>query len=334
MGASANRNSEQRNAKRAFIADLQLFSANSFAALAPRPAAGSLQLGTSVGKPEIAFPPRAIVLIAPSSGAGVLRPCGQNHFFARSFSKFFSSLMNSWTSLKSMYTLAKRTYATLSSFFRRCMIISPISVVVSSRSVASCTTPSISSTMASSFGVATGRFSHAFNSPCKIFCRSNRSRLPSFLITMYGISSIRSYVVNRRSHFKHSRRRRIVSPVRPSRESITLSSRFPQKGHFTPAFLPCRPVQELVPHFRARQFHRALLFRAPPVPAGYRGKRLRGSAAEFPRCCIRQKSPATAQSRPQRPSNSLHQTLSCTRKSPAPAIPSPPPAIALPTPPA
>src|SRR5258708_9741378 len=112
------------------------------------------------------------------------------------------------------------------------MIVSAISVVVSSRLVASCTTPSLSSTMASSFGVATGRFSQAFNSPCKIFWRSNRSRRPSFLITMYGISSIRSYVVNRRSHFRHSRRRRMVSPVRPSRESITLSSRCAQKGHF------------------------------------------------------------------------------------------------------
>src|SRR5260370_7568599 len=40
MGASASKNREQRNGKRAFIADLQLVSANSFAALAPRPAAG------------------------------------------------------------------------------------------------------------------------------------------------------------------------------------------------------------------------------------------------------------------------------------------------------
>src|SRR5258708_7918343 len=172
------------------------------------------------------------------------------------------------------------------------MIISPISVVVSSRSVASCTTPSISSTIASSLGVATGRFSHAFNNPCNIFCRSTLSRLPSFLITIYGISSIPSHVLNRRSHFKHSRRRRIVSPVRPSRESITLSSRCPQKGHFTPAFLPCRPVQRpfrrSVPHFRARQFLRALLFLVPPVPAGCPEKRLRESAVEFPRCSTQQ----------------------------------------------
>src|SRR6266436_10402845 len=36
------------------------------------------------------------------------------YFFTRSFSRFFSSLMNSCTSLKSMYTDANRTYATLS----------------------------------------------------------------------------------------------------------------------------------------------------------------------------------------------------------------------------
>jgi alpha-beta hydrolase superfamily lysophospholipase len=38
----------------------------------------------------------------------------------------------------------------------------------------------------------TGRFSHALSSPPTSFCRSNRSRRPSFLTTMYGISSIRS----------------------------------------------------------------------------------------------------------------------------------------------
>src|SRR5258708_1114585 len=173
------------------------------------------------------------------------------------------------------------------------MIVSAISVVVSSRLVASCTTPSLSSTMASSFGVATGRFSQAFNSPCRIFWRSKRSRRPSFLITMYGISSIRSQVVNRRSHFKHSRRRRMVSPVRPSRESITLSSRFPQKGHFTPVSLPCRPAQHLVQHFRARQCHRALLFRVPLIPAIYRERLLRGSAGESPPRCRQQKPPTT-----------------------------------------
>src|SRR5246127_5899185 len=115
----------------------------------------------------------------------------------------------------------------------------------------------------------------------------------------------------------------MVSPVRPSRESISLSARCPQKGRFTPAFLPCRPVQRplrrLVPHFRARQFPQALLSRVPPVPASSPEKRLRESAAVFPPCCIRQTSPATAQSPPPPPSNFPLQTLARTRKSPAPA---------------
>src|SRR5215469_18244068 len=48
---------------------------------------------------------------------------------------------------------------------------------------------------------------------------------------------MRSYVVKRLAHLRHSRRRRMVSPLRPSRESITLSSRCAQKGHFTRWFL-------------------------------------------------------------------------------------------------
>ena len=49
------------------------------------------------------------------------------------------------------------------------MIISPISVVVSSRSVASWTTPSISSTMDSSLGVGTGRFLAGFQKSLQNF---------------------------------------------------------------------------------------------------------------------------------------------------------------------
>src|SRR5439155_10718907 len=41
----------------------------------------------------------------------------RDYFLTRSLSRFFSSLMNSCTSLKSMYTDANRTYATLSSCF-------------------------------------------------------------------------------------------------------------------------------------------------------------------------------------------------------------------------
>src|SRR4029077_13251157 len=43
---------------------------------------------------------------------------------------------------------------------------------------------------------------------------------------------MRSYVVKRFPHFRHSRRRRMDSASLLSRESTTLSSRNPQKGHF------------------------------------------------------------------------------------------------------
>ena len=48
------------------------------------------------------------------------------------------------------------------------------------------------SARASTAATDTGRFSHAFNMPDVIFRRSNRSLVPSFFTTMYGISSIRS----------------------------------------------------------------------------------------------------------------------------------------------
>src|SRR5437763_243315 len=112
------------------------------------------------------------------------------------------------------------------------MICSPILLVGRSRSEDSCTYFSTAFTILSSFDDGTGRFSQARNSPAMTLLRSKASRRPSFLITMYGISSMRSYDVKRRSHFKHSRRRRIASPSRDSRESTTLSSRKPQKGHF------------------------------------------------------------------------------------------------------
>src|SRR5437016_10754847 len=112
------------------------------------------------------------------------------------------------------------------------MICSPILLVGRSRSEDSCTYFSTAFTMLSSFDDGTGRFSQARNNPAITLLRSKVSRRPSFLITMYGISSIRSYEVKRRSHFKHSRRRRIASPSRDSRESTTLSSRKPQNGHF------------------------------------------------------------------------------------------------------
>src|SRR5580692_5267416 len=43
---------------------------------------------------------------------------------------------------------------------------------------------------------------------------------------------MRSYVVKRLPHFRHSRRRRMESASLLSRESTTLSFANPQKGHF------------------------------------------------------------------------------------------------------
>jgi hypothetical protein len=52
-----------------------------------------------------------------------------------------------------------------------------------------------------------------------------------------GTVSTYSYVVNLFSHFRHSRLRRTACPSLLERESTTLSSSKPQKGHFI-AFLP------------------------------------------------------------------------------------------------
>src|SRR5215472_1521590 len=112
------------------------------------------------------------------------------------------------------------------------MIISPTSLVLRSRSGESMTKASASFTICSSLPMEMGRFSQARRRPLRTFWRSNFSRRPSFLMTMYGISSIRSYVVKRFSHFRHSRRRRIESASLLSRESTTLSFSNPQKGHF------------------------------------------------------------------------------------------------------
>src|SRR5271154_7258282 len=106
---------------------------------------------------------------------------------------------------------------------------------------------------------------------------------------------MRSYVVNRRSHFKHSRRRRIKSPVRASRESTTLSSRCEQKGHFTCACLPfcartlthptCRTnriIQPVLPTPLPPQFS-LLPFLLPPFFAARPSTTLRGTALALQR---------------------------------------------------
>jgi hypothetical protein len=72
------------------------------------------------------------------------------------------------------------------------MTNAPISAVGISFSGRSWSIDSTLSATRSMAATLTGRFSQALSSPAMSFCRSNRSRLPSFLITMYGISSIRS----------------------------------------------------------------------------------------------------------------------------------------------
>src|SRR5256885_13783760 len=208
------------------------------------------------------------------------------------------------------------------------MICSPILLVGRSRSEDSCTYFSTAFTMLSSFDDGTGRFSQARNSPAMTLLRSKASRRPSFLITMYGISSIRSYVVKRRSHFKHSRRRRIVSPVRPSRESITLSSVCPQNGHFM------RLLRGHLSPCRAPPLPPTLLFRAPPSRAIARTKTLHESTVESPQSCTTQTSPARAPTPPPRQPLFLLQIPGCTQRWPMPALPRPPSAIARSIPPA
>ena len=76
-----------------------------------------------------------------------------------------------------------------------------------------------------------GLFSQATRIPLMSFSRSKGSRLPSFFMTMSGTRSTYSYVVKRRLHFRHSRRRLTLEPFFDPRESITLSFLLPQYGH-------------------------------------------------------------------------------------------------------
>src|SRR5262249_48911806 len=109
------------------------------------------------------------------------RECGDYSF---GFNRAFSSLANSLMSRKCRYTDAKRTYATLSSFFSSSITNPPISAVAISFSGRSCSVASTRSATASSAATLTGRFSQAFNRPLTSFWRSKRSRVPSFFTTM------------------------------------------------------------------------------------------------------------------------------------------------------
>src|SRR3970282_1157772 len=122
------------------------------------------------------------------------------------------------------------------------MISSPISPEFISRSGCSIRRASTSCAIFSSSATLTGLFWVALRRPLRILLRSKGSRRPSFFTTMSWTSSMRSYVVNRRLQFRHSRRRRIAAPSRASRESTTFSSTCPQKGHFIRAAPPCHAL--------------------------------------------------------------------------------------------
>src|SRR3972149_6517036 len=122
------------------------------------------------------------------------------------------------------------------------MITSPISPQLISPPGCPIRRASTSSAIFSSSATLTGLFWVALRRPLRILLRSKGSRRPSFFTTMSWTSSMRSYVVNRRLQFRHSRRRRIAAPSRASRESTTFSSTCPQKGHFIRAAPPCHAL--------------------------------------------------------------------------------------------
>jgi small GTP-binding protein len=91
-------------------------------------------------------------------------------------------------------------------------------------------------TIVSSISVDTGLFSHALSNPDKILLRSKLILLPSFFITLTGLSSTLSYVVDRLPQFKHSLLRFTLNPSVDALELITLSSSILQNRHFIMAY--------------------------------------------------------------------------------------------------
>src|SRR4051812_24682696 len=77
---------------------------------------------------------------------------------------------------------------------------------------------------------STGRPWHARRTPATTLERLNGSLTPLRLTTA---STASSTVVNRRWHWGHERRRRVVAPSSASRESVTRLSGLWQKGHRT-----------------------------------------------------------------------------------------------------
>src|SRR5699024_3091001 len=77
--------------------------------------------------------------------------------------------------------------------------------------------------------LSTGRPWQALRTPLITLARLNGSATPERLITL---SEVVSNVVNRLSHDRHSRRRRIAEPSSSERESTTPDSSCRQDGHF------------------------------------------------------------------------------------------------------
>src|SRR5215213_9044353 len=102
----------------------------------------------------------------------------------------------------------------MSIFLRRSSAISPRRLLVTSCLRRSRSSASISSTMNSISSSETGRLAHAFVNPACSFALSKGSRVPSRFSTISLKGSRRSYVVNRFSHARHSRRPNGVLPLR------------------------------------------------------------------------------------------------------------------------
>ena len=137
---------------------------------------------------------------------------------------------NSSTLLKSLYTLAKRIYATSSRLARRDSTRSPrsferISPLGNERS-----SFSISVISRSSCSGVMERFAHAMSNPLISFCLSNASDDPSDLMTIAGCSPSLSYVVKRYLQPRHSLRRLMAFPSSADRESTTFDSSKPHTG--------------------------------------------------------------------------------------------------------
>ena len=155
---------------------------------------------------------------------------GYAFFLSDPISRFSSAIKLS-RSANWRYTEANRIYATSSTCFSSLSTSSPICTLETSWTRELRISRSTRLTISSSCCRVTIRLLQARRRPFNILLRSNNSRLPFFFITISGTSSTISYVVKRRPHFRHYRRRRIAFPSSVARESVTFVSSPLQNGH-------------------------------------------------------------------------------------------------------